>query len=292
MLSGTPHPETKSQLYHQFYVSPNSPFKQYKSFYAWAKDYVNVIQKDFGYGKVNDYSQSIDYLIDPHIRDYFLTYTQSEAGFEQTVDETILHCEMKQTTYDMIELLKRDRVIDGNKGVVLGDTPVKLMGKIRQMCSGTVLYENSEGVAFDDSKAQFIKEEFAGKKIVIFYIYRYEFEMLKNVFPEWTAEPEEFNSRSDLTFIGQLKSSCEGINLSTADAIVYLNIDFSCVTYVQSKDRMTSKDRTKANNVYFVFALNGIEDSIYKRVKNKEDYSSSIFMKDNKLGQQTQTQLF
>jgi hypothetical protein len=188
--------------------------------------------------------------------------------------------------------LKKDRVVQGKKGVVLGETPVKLMGKIRQMCSGTILYEEGEGVAFDDSKAQFIKEEFAGKKIVIFYIYRYEFEMLKKVFPEWTDNPEEFNSRDDLTFIGQLKSSCEGINLSTADAIVYINIDFSCVTYVQSKDRMTSKDRTKPNNVYFVFALNGIEDDIYKRVKNKEDYSSSIFMRDNKLGKETQLKLY
>lgn len=41
-LSGTPSPESYSQLYYQFWVCDSSPWKEYKTFYKWAKVYVNV----------------------------------------------------------------------------------------------------------------------------------------------------------------------------------------------------------------------------------------------------------
>ena len=57
-LSGTPSPESYSQLFHQFRVSDEfSPFKDYTNFYKWAKDYVKVTQKQLGYGLINDYSK-------------------------------------------------------------------------------------------------------------------------------------------------------------------------------------------------------------------------------------------
>ena len=45
MLSGTPTPESFSQIYHQFWISQYSPFKQWASFYKWAKDFVNVTER-------------------------------------------------------------------------------------------------------------------------------------------------------------------------------------------------------------------------------------------------------
>jgi len=44
-LSGTPCPESYSQMYHQFWVSHKSPWSHYRNFYKWAADYVNVKQK-------------------------------------------------------------------------------------------------------------------------------------------------------------------------------------------------------------------------------------------------------
>ncbi len=42
LLSGTPTPESYSQMYHQVYAIPNNPFYQYKNFYAFANDYVTI----------------------------------------------------------------------------------------------------------------------------------------------------------------------------------------------------------------------------------------------------------
>jgi hypothetical protein len=42
---------------------------------------------------------------------------------------------------------------------------------------------------------------------------------------------------------------------------------------------MTSKERTKENDVYFIFSKGGIEKHIYNRVSNKLDFTNSWFKK-------------
>jgi superfamily II DNA or RNA helicase len=40
LLSGTPTPESYSQMYHQVYGIPNNPFSRYKDFYRFADDHM------------------------------------------------------------------------------------------------------------------------------------------------------------------------------------------------------------------------------------------------------------
>ena len=55
-----------------------------------------------------------------------------------------------------------------------------------------------------------------------------------------------------------------------------MNIDFSAVSYWQSRDRLTTMDR-KINDIYWIFAKKGIENKIYKSVSNKKDFTLSVF---------------
>lgn len=58
-LSGTMHPENYSQIYHQFWVSDYSPFKEYTNFYKWHIGMGMVkVTFDRGYGEVGDYSNT------------------------------------------------------------------------------------------------------------------------------------------------------------------------------------------------------------------------------------------
>ena len=280
LLSGTPSPESYSQLFHQFRLSDiYSPFKKYANFYKWSKDFVNVTQRNLGYAKVNDYSDANKEQIMDVLQDYFISYTQSEAGFNQQVNEHILEVEMESKTYELVKRLKRDLLVEGKEEVILADTSVKLQNKIHQLCSGTVKFESGNSKVIDHSKAKFIKERFKGKKIAIFYIFKEEFNLLKDVFPNFTDSPEEFNQSNDKVFLGQIRSSREGVNLSSADSLIYYNIEFSALSYIQGKDRMTSKERIKDNDVYFIFAKGGIEKHIYKRVSNKLDFTNNYFKK-------------
>ena len=277
-LSGTPHPESYSQIFHQFWISNNTPFGYYSNFYKWAKDFVIEKKKYLGYANVNDYSHAKMEIIKPIIEKYFIRFTQKEAGFETSVNENILYCDMLDTTYNVAKQLKKDKVVQGVFETILADTGVKEMSKLHQIYSGTVKFESGKSAILDHSKGFFIKDKFEGQKIAIFYKFKEEFNLLKEVFGELlTDDLSEFdNSNKNIAL--QIVSGREGISLAKAKYLVYFNIDFSAVSYWQSRDRLTTMERT-ANDVYWIFSKGGIESKIYKAVSNKKDFTLSVFKK-------------
>ena len=280
LLSGTMSPESYSQLFHQFWICKYAPFNKYKNFYQWANEYVDVKLKYLGYAQVKDYSSARKKDFWHLIRHNILTFTQQEANFNTNVNEIILEVEMKPITYKIIDKLHKELVVkSSDEKLILADTGVKLQAKHLQLCSGTIKFECGASRVIDDTKACFIKHKFKGKKIGIFYKFKEELQMLKNVFKdELTTDLNEFNNSSKNIAL-QFQSGREGISLKNADYLVALNIDFSAVTYFQFKDRMTTLDR-KENTLYWIFSKNGIESKVYKAVMNKKSYTNDTFKKD------------
>jgi X-X-X-Leu-X-X-Gly heptad repeat protein len=282
-LSGTPTPESYSQFYHLFSISNHHSFSKYTNFYKWAKDYVNVKQKRLGYGIVNDYSEAKKESFFHLIEDYIITFTQEEAGFTSSVEEIILEVEMKPITSKIISKLCKDLVVTSSTSgkVILADTAVKLQQKVHQLSSGTIKYEDGTTQIIDDSKALFIKENFKNNKIAIFYNFIAELEMLKNTIgSKLTTDLEEFNN-TDKWIALQIQSGREGVSLANADALIMFNIQFSAVSYFQSKERLATINRLN-NKVYWIFSKgkDSIERKIYNVVKKKKNFTTSIFIKN------------
>ncbi len=273
LLSGTPSPESYSQLFHQFHVSQYSPFVD-KTFYKWAIRYVNVKKKRINATvEVNDYSDCNWKQLEPVLDKYFIRYNQKSAGFINEISEEVIEVEMKPITYQIAATLKRDKIYEGKSDVILADTPVKLLNKLHQIFSGSVILESERAIFMDDSKIVFIQENYEGEHIAIFYKFQAEGEQLKKSFKNWTDDPNEFNADDEKIFIAQVQSVKEGVNLSSADTIIFYNIDFSSSTYQQARERASHKDRVKDNNVVFLVARGGVERSIYEVVQKKQDYT-------------------
>ena len=278
LLSGTPTPESYSQMYHQVYGIYTNPFKEHINFYKFSRQYVNVTQKKIGALSINDYSNGLPSILDV-MKPYTIAYTQKEAGFKVNTDEEILIVEVSELTHTLIHELKNNLVVEGKDNVILADTAVKLMSKIHQMCSGTVKFESGDSMVFDLSKAKYIKKKFKNNKIAIFYKFKEELNALKKVFKKsLCTELEDFNNTNQNIAL-QIVSGREGISLKNAQALVYYNIDFSATSYWQSRDRMTTKDRLY-NKIYWIFSEGGIETDIYKSVIKKKDYTLNHFKKD------------
>ena len=245
LLSGTPTPESYSQMYHQVYGIPMSPFRQYKNFYGFAQDNVAVKVKRIGTHDIKDFSGGTPKILDI-MAPYTISYTQEEAGFLVETTENILEVPLQPLTYAIMRELRKNLVVQGKDEVILADTGVKLMIKLHQLCSGTIKFESGNSKVLDDTKARFIKHTFnlTNKNIAL-----------------------------------QIVSGREGISLQNAQALVYYNIDFSATSYWQSRDRMTTKDRLK-NDVYWIFSKGGIEKDIYAAVSKKKDYTLRHFKKD------------
>jgi len=189
---------------------------------------------------------------------YMISYTQKEAGFKSVIEEEVLEVDMDDKTYSMCKRLKRDLVLEGSDETILADTAVKLMQKLHQMYSGTIIFESGKSAVLDDTKARFIYDNFCG-------------DMLTN-------DLEEFNDTNKSIAL-QIVSGREGISLRNAEYILYYNIDFSATSYWQSRDRMTTKTRTH-NKIYWIFSKDGIEHKIYKAVNGKKNYTVSHFRRD------------
>ena len=278
LMSGTPTSESFSQLYHQVYACPHNPFRNYVNFYKFAKDYVDVVQIKIGAMPHNNYSRGRQTILD-QMKPYMISYTQKEAGFKVETIEKVLKVKMSDLTYNMVKQLKKNLVIEGSDEVVLADTGVKLMSKLHQLYSGTVKFESGKAKVIDLSKAEFIKTQFKDMKIGMFYKFKAEYDALKQVYgDDLTTELSEFRD-TDKNIALQIVSGREGISLKEADCLVYYNIDFSALSYWQSRDRMTTKDSAQ-NDIYWIFSEGGIEERIYRAVTKKKDYTLKHFEKD------------
>lgn len=278
LLSGTPTPESYSQMFHQVYGIAQNPFAQYKNFYRFSDHYVSVRIRPIGGIQIRDYSRGSEDIIHK-MKPYTISYTQKEAGFKVETNEHILYVNTPSKIKSIIKKLTTDLVVEGKEEVILADTAVKLMSKTHQLYSGTVKFESGKSMVIDTFKAEYIKNKFKNKKIAIFYKFTAEWDALKLIFDNNICNTlEEFNS-TDKNIALQIVSGREGISLRKAMALVYYNIDFSATSYWQSRDRMTTKERLQ-NKVYWVFSKNGIENDIYKAVVKKKDYTLKHFKRD------------
>lgn len=277
LMSGTPTPESFSQMYHQVYGCKMNPFREYKNFYRFADDYVRVKQMKISGRMMNDYKTGLPSILEV-MKPYTISYSQKEAGFVVETTEHVINVRMEDKTLRLIERLKRDLVVEGSEEVLLADTPVKLMMKVHQLCSGTVKFESGASMVIDKTKAAFIHDNFSDQKIGIFYKFKAELKALKEVYKDdLTTELDEFDS-TDKSIALQIVSGREGISLKQASCLVYYNIDFSATSYWQSRDRMTTKDRLE-NDIYWIFSEGGIEKDIYQAVSKKKDYTLRHFKK-------------
>ena len=85
LLSGTPTPESYSQIYHQVNFIPKNPFKQFVNFYKFAQKYVDVKQRKINSFFINDYSCGKEEILDV-MKPYMISYSQKEAGFVLQTD--------------------------------------------------------------------------------------------------------------------------------------------------------------------------------------------------------------
>lgn len=290
LLSGTPTPESHSQIYHQLDVTGSSPFG-HKNFYRWSDDFVNVRQIIIGGMKKNDYKNAKEKKIKTSIEKYFIQCSQLEAGFESEVEETFIEIKANDFCKHIYKTLQKDKVYQGTFGNVIADTPVALINKLSQLAGGTIIPsdELSTYKIIDDSKCHYIRNNYEGKRIAIYYRYKGELQLLISFFKNYTTDWTEFEAFKSDVFLSQIQSGREGISLKSADYLIVYNIDFSATSYWQLRARGQVRDKTETSKVHFLFSDLGIEKMIFKAVSNKKNFTSSYYARINNTKQSNKT---
>jgi hypothetical protein len=313
-LSGTPTPETETQIYNQLRVSRFSCFEKDWNFLNWASKYVDIYtskipmfdpktKKKYD-REITKYDRAKKELIFERCEKYFVRHSQKDAGFKHhEIHEKFLYVPMTKWQKEIREDIKYKKAFHSIHGwKIEALSGASMQQKIHQIDSGTCILSNdipeSEAIQKKEykilctTKAEYIKEQFKGKKIAIFYQFQAERIAIASVFgkDKITDNQFDFEANDNLTFVGQNRSCREGIDLKWADCLVFYNISFSALDYWQARNRIQSFDRADPPVVYFIFTEGGIEKKVFDAVMAKKNYTLQYFKKD--FYQKEQMQLF
>ena len=155
--------------------------------------------------------------------------------------------------------------------------------------AGELCYVWRKIVNSDESRQVAVLEIFENHpKVIIFYNFNYELEILKNLgfgsgvkIAEWNSHKHEPipNSKSWVYLI-QYNAGCEGWNCITTDTIIFYSQNYSYKVMVQAAGR-TDRLNTPYTDLYYYHlkSRSGIDLAISKSLKAKKNFNETKFVK-------------
>ena len=263
-LSATPYAQGYHLLFNQFKLSSWSPWRQYKNFYAWYKQYGLGKKIRTPYGLVPDYS-AIRANVFGTCSHLFLTRTRQELGFEHEPIDILRYVELSDSTKQLYNQLLKDEIIQLEGRELVCDTPMKLRVSLHMLEGGVAKIEDEYIVLPNTEKIEAIKQHFGDTEhLAIMYNY--------------IAEGQKLAEHFKHAKLLQATQYAEGVDLSHIDNLVIYSMDFSTARFSQRRARQANKFRDKPINVYFYIVKDAISEQVYNVVaKNKKNFIDKLF---------------
>ena len=155
--------------------------------------------------------------------------------------------------------------------------------------AGELCYVWRKIVNSDESRQVAVLEIFENHpKVIIFYNFDYELEILKNLgfgsgvkIAEWNGHKHEPipNSKS-WVYLVQYSAGCEGWNCITTDTIIFYSQNYSYKVMVQAAGRIDRLNTPYTDLYYYhLKSRSGIDLAISKALKDKKKFNESKYVK-------------
>jgi len=155
--------------------------------------------------------------------------------------------------------------------------------------AGELCYVWRKIVNSDESRQVAVLEIFENHpKVIIFYNFDYELEILKNLgfgsgvkIAEWNGHKHEPipNSKS-WVYLVQYTAGCEGWNCTTTDTIIFYSQNYSYKVMVQAAGRIDRLNTPYTDLYYYhLKSRSGIDLAISKALKEKKNFNESKYVK-------------
>lgn len=289
-ISATPHAQGRVALHPQFGLSLNSPFRNYKNYYNWHKEY--GIQ-DLAYlpGRTAEtYKKCNEDMVRDLTRHLFITGTRKSVGFSKEPCDKIHWVELSEGTKKAYNILIKKGVLSATSlpEALICDTSSRLRASLHQIEGGSLKFDTSikkkvrniktgnmvnkivkashECIDFKNKeKIDYILENWGDtKELVIMYHYQCELPKLTRYF------------KNAAILQGQRYS--EGVDLSMYKHLVIFSQDWSTAKYIQRRARQANKHREEDIIVHFLLSKKAISEQVYKTVAiNKVNFTDPLF---------------
>lgn len=186
----------------------------------------------------------------------------------------------------MYAKLKKNRMYKADNGEVIElDNSSKLFNAMRCVSHGFLLGINQQVSKEPFERLQAILETHNNERVVIFYNYNVELEMLKQLLDKLKRPYSQYNGASkDLkqfkgkdngVVLAHYKSASTGINdFVIANITVFNSVPLSSVDLIQSKARTDRYKQTKKPLYYFIVPDTPTERKIFETVTNGKDFTN------------------
>jgi len=248
-LSATFSAQSFSQLYHIFDIVRQSPWRNFKNFYEWFRQYGIPEKVRVSVGEITKYDKTKPGTFES-VEHLFISYTRKELGFAEEPKDVIHLIELSQQTKDVYNVLRRDKICPEHD--LVADTPMKLMTLLHQIEGGVVKTDNGD-LHISNEKVEYIKDKWGDhENMVIMAHYIGEQNLLKQEFKKATV-------LSSTAF-------AEGVDLSHIDTLIIYSQSFSTAQHKQRRARQANIKRTTPINVHFLLVNKGVSQAVYNTV--------------------------
>jgi len=261
--SGTITPEGYGGLYRMLALSSYSPFRKYVRFTQWFNDGYGIPSTVFVGGRqVAVYKKTNGDKIKREVKHLVVKLRRKETGHEFESEDVIHEVGLNKQQKKITKALEKDLLFIKGKHEILGDTPVKMLGKLHQVNGGISIKGEDSLFMFkkEPEKVKYIKKNFDTSKTMILSYYKHEQDYLAGVF-EYT---------------GSVTKLSTGVDLSHYETLVIYSMAFSASNYEQVRGRLMNVNRKTQMKVHYL--LSGeVDKYIMKAVKSKESFTSTWF---------------
>lgn len=282
-LSGTPQGNSVEDYWAQFrFVDPEVFGERFKDFskvfllscgWAGKKWKINPIKEELFTNIIHEYSYRItkqEALDLPPMHMHMVPFN--------------LSCDTHKAYEDMLE----EHILEINDKEIDAKLAITLVNKLQQICSGFIYDEEELNIFFSMDKVSKLLEILTDEKTVIFCKFEAEIQILREVLKNkrillYTGKVknkqiwEEFQNTNNYDiFLANLKTGGTGLNLQSANKLIFFSTGYSYLDFYQARDRVYRRGQTRPVDIYCLYAKNTIEESIYDVLQQKGKSAKAV----------------
>lgn len=272
-ITATPCAESYSQLYHQSKALKLDIWGSYRNFYSWHKKF-GVPDLIRAHGRMVETYRKCRTEVWDSFKDFCCVVRRAEVvpDFVEAKD-VLVELEDTGGVVQMCSELRKEGVIYVDGHAVVADTPMALAQKCQQICNGVVLSDTGEPVVVNTLKRDWVFKEFGESVYGVLTQFRGEVDLYGG------GGVSDFQKGLVNRVVGNVAALNAGVDLSRAELMVLTGCPWSVTIFLQARERLLRRDRTREAMVYFPVIAGGIDSMIYNRVAvQKVDFHSRAYL--------------
>ncbi|NCB95288.1 MAG: hypothetical protein EOM35_02290 [Negativicutes bacterium] len=276
--SATPYAQGTQLLFHQFYLSHRSPWKQFKNFYDWFRYFADRDEKGaLRTNRISATAIAIDYtkVLHDKVKDtfnhLFITATRKELGFEHEPEDQLHFIKLSDKIRSIYNTIVKEKGIaftlaeTGKDYTLVCDTSAKLRWALHMIEGGTLKIGDEYVNLGNNEKADYILQTWGDvESLVIMYHFKADKLKLEKMFKKAT--------------ILQASSYAEGVDLSSFKTLVIYSQNHSTSQHTQRRARQANMRREEKIIVHYILVKGAASHKAYKAVSlNKKNFVDTVF---------------